>query len=231
MNWLFVGCAAVLLGCILWGWYKGFIKMIIHLLAAALALALAAMLCQPVANLVAKQDGLMERVRGNVRDTLKLDELGDRTELTDEEIDDLAIPSAVKRQLQDYNSEYGFKLFEAETAADYIASVVSNVIIRAACFVILFFVLLAVIYLIGLGLNLVSKLPGLNLVNRFTGAVVGLFVGAVLILMFFTAVTALSNTAFGARCQEMIEEDEILETIYSNNIISDVYFDLTGKIS
>ena len=89
---------------------------------------------------------------------------------------------------------------------------------------------LAVIYLIGIGLNLISKLPGLNTINRVTGAVVGLFIGAVLILMFFTAVTALSNTGFGEKCQEAISENKVLDTIYNNNIICDVYFDLAGKI-
>ena len=60
--------------------------------------------------------------------------------------------------------------------------------------------------------------------------VVGLFIGAVLILMFFTAVTALSNTGFGEKCQEAISENKVLDTIYNNNIICDVYFDLAGKI-
>ena len=230
MNWLTIVCIVVLAGCVIWGWCKGFIKMMIHFLAVALALALAAMLCQPLAKMVAKQESVMTRVKDNVRDTLGLDKLADKAKLTNDDIEKLKVPEVVKRQLKDYNSEDGFKLFDAENAADYIAGVVANIIIRAACFVILFFVLLAVIYLIGIGLNLISKLPGLNTINRVTGALVGMFIGAVLILMFFTAVTALSNTGFGESCQEAISENKVLDTVYNNNIICDVYFDLAGKI-
>jgi uncharacterized membrane protein required for colicin V production len=230
MNWLVIACGAVLLGCVIWGWCKGFIKMMIHLLAVALALALAAMLCQPLAKMVCKQESVMSSVKESVRDTLRLDKLADKTKLTNEDIEKLKLPEVIKEQLKDYNSESGFELFDAENAADYVAGVVANIIIRAACFVILFFALLAIIYLIGLGLNLVSKLPVLNTVNRLTGAIVGLFIGAVLILMFFTAVTALQNTGFGETCQTAIEENKVLDTMYNNNIICDVYFDLAGKI-
>ena len=230
MNWLVIACGAVLLGCVIWGWCKGFIKMMIHLLAVALALALAAMLCQPLAKMVCKQESVMSSVKESVRDTLRLDKLADKTKLTNEDIEKLKLPEVIKEQLKDYNSESGFELFDAENAADYVSGVVANIIIRAACFVILFFALLAIIYLIGLGLNLVSERPVLNTVNRLTGAIVGLFIGAVLILMFFTAVTALQNTGFGETCQAAIEENKVLDTVYNNNIICDVYFDLAGKI-
>ena len=230
MNWLVIACGAVLFGCVIWGWCKGFIKMMIHLLAVALALALAAMLCQPLAKMVCKQESVMSSVKESVRDTLRLDKLADKTKLTNEDIEKFKLPEVVKEQLKDYNSESGFELFDAENAADYVAGVVANIIIRAACFVILFFSLLAIIYLIGIGLNLVSKLPVLNTVNRLTGAIVGLFIGAVLILMVFTAVTALQNTGFGETCQAAIEENKVLDTVYNNNIICDVYFDLAGKI-
>ena len=230
MNWLVIVCIAVIAACVIWGFCTGFIKMMIHFLAVALALALAAMLCQPLAKMVCKQESVMTSVKDNVRETLQLDALADKTKLNNDDIDKLSLPEVIKKQLKENNTESGYALFDASDAADYVAGVVANIIIRAACFVILFFSLLAIIYLIGIGLNLVSKLPVLNTVNRVSGALVGLFVAAVLLLMFFTAVTALQNTKFGERCQTAIEENKVLETVYNNNIICDVYFDLAGKI-
>ena len=54
--------------------------------------------------------------------------------------------------------------------------------------------------------------------------------GAVLILMFFTVVTAFGNTEFGRNCQSAIAESNLLSSIYNNNIICDVYLDLTDKL-
>lgn len=230
MNWMMVGCCAILAICVIWGWIRGFVKMVFHFLAVALALVLAAALCQPLAKVVLKQESVVSSVKDNVREALKLEKFADKGTLTNEDIDAMKLPDVVKQQLKEHNSENGFKLFDAKDAADYVASLVSNVIIRAACFVILFISLLAIIYLLGVALNFVAKLPVLSMMNRLSGAFVGLFVGAVLILMFFTVVTALGNTEFGQNCQSAISDSKWLSAVYNNNIICDVYLDLTDKL-
>lgn len=230
MNWMVVACGAILLLCVIWGWVRGFVKMVFHFLAVALALVLAASLCQPLAKVVTQQESVVSSVKERVRKSLKLDKLAEKGTISDEDIDELKLPETVKTQLKQNNTERGYKLFDAENAADYVETLVSNVIIRAACFVILFFVLLAIIYLLGVAMNFVSKLPVLSTMNRLSGAIVGLFVGAVLILMFFTIITAFANTEFGRTCQEAIAENNILSMIYNNNIICDVYLDLSGKL-
>ena len=230
MNWMVAACGAIVLFCVIWGWIRVFVKMVFHFLAVALALVLAAALCQPLAKVMMQQESVVSHVKSSVRDSLKLDKIAEKGTITNDEIDDLKLPDAVKQQLKEHNSEEGYKMFDASDAADYVEELVTNVIVRAACFVILFITLLAIIYLLGVALNLVAKLPVLSMMNRLSGAFVGLFVGAVLILMFFTVITALSNTEFGQTCQAAISESKILSAIFSNNIICDVYLDLTNKL-
>ncbi|MBR6020582.1 MAG: CvpA family protein [Lachnospiraceae bacterium] len=230
MNWMLVGCGAIVLICVIWGWIRGFVKMVFHFLAVALALVLAAALCQPLAKVVMQQESVVKSVKGHVRESLNLDKLAEKGTISSEDIDKLKLPDVVKEQLKENNSEEGFKLFDADNAADYVETLVTNVIIRAACFVILFCTLLAIIYLCGVALDIVTKLPVLSTMNRLSGAFVGLFVAAVLILMFFTAITALGNTEFGRNCQSAIADSNLLSSIYNNNIICDVYLDLTGKL-
>jgi|GEM_PF-2841512 Colicin V production protein. len=230
MNWMIVACGAILLICVVWGWIRGFVKMVFHFLAVALALVLAAALCQPLSKVVMQQESLVSSVKDNVRKSLKLDKLAEKATITDEDINDLDLPDTVKKQLRSYNSEDGFKMFDANNAADYVEGLVSNVIIRAACFVILFITLLAIIYLLGVALDFVAKLPVLSTMNRLSGSLVGLFIGIVLIFMFFTVITALGNTEFGRTCQSAIEESNILSAVYNNNLICDVYLDLTDKL-
>ena len=230
MNWMVVGCGAILLICVIWGWIRGFVKMVFHFLAVALALVLAASLCQPLSKVMMQQESVVSSVKKHVRESLNLDKLAAKGTITDEDINELQLPEVVKKQLKEHNTEEGYKLFDAENAADYVAELVTNVIVRAACFVILFLTLLAIIYLLGVALNFATKLPVLSMMNRLSGAMVGLFVGAVLILMFFTVVTAFGNTEFGRNCQSAIAESNLLSSIYNNNIICDVYLDLTDKL-
>ena len=230
MNWMVIGCGAIILICVVWGWIRGFVKMVFHFLAVALALVLAAALCQPLAKVVMQQESVVSSVKSHVRESLNLDRFADKGTITNEDIEKLKLPEVVTQQLKENNTENGFKLFDAESASDYVETLVTNVIVRAACFVVLFCTLLAIIYLCGVALDLVAKLPVLSTMNRLSGAFVGLFVAAVLILMFFTAVTALGNTEFGRSCQMAIADSKILSAIYNNNIICDVYLDLTGKL-
>ncbi|MBO4653635.1 MAG: CvpA family protein [Lachnospiraceae bacterium] len=230
MNWMVVGCGAILLICVIWGWLRGFVKMVFHFLAVALALVLAASLCQPLAKVMMQQESVVSSVKKHVRESLGLDKLAEKGTITEDDINKLKLPEVVKQQLKDHNTEEGYKLFDADNAADYVAELVTNVIVRAACFVILFLTSLAIIYLLGVALNFTAKLPILSTMNRVSGAMVGLFVGAVLILMFFTVITALGNTEFGRNCQAAIAESNLLSSIYNNNIICDVYLDLTDKL-
>ncbi|MBP5411594.1 MAG: CvpA family protein, partial [Lachnospiraceae bacterium] len=133
MNWMVVGCCAIMVICVIWGLVRGFVKMVFHFLAVGIALVLAAALCQPLAKVVMNQESLVSSVKERVHESLKLEKLADKGTLTNEDIDEMKLPEAVKQQLKDYNSENGFKMFDAENAADYVASLVANVIIRAAC--------------------------------------------------------------------------------------------------
>lgn len=230
MNWMVLACAAILLIFVIWGWLRGFVKMAFHFLAVGLALVMAAMLCQPLAKVVTAQDSVMDSVKKHTRETLHLEKWEGVTQIDNAKIDELELPEIVKKTLREYNTETGFKMVNAKDVADYIEGVVANIVVRAACFIGLFIVLLAIIYLIGFALNLVAKLPLLSTMNKLVGAIIGLFIGAVVILMFFTTIMAFSNSGFGQACLTEIEKNKVLSTVFNHNILSDIYFDLAGKL-
>ncbi len=230
MNWLLIATIGVVALCGIIGWFRGFIKTMFSLVATLLALVLAAFLCGPVSKVALAQDSIVNRVKTSVSDTLKLDSLEGKTSISDEEIDKIKAPDIVKKQLKSYNDKSGFELFDAKDAKDYVSGVVANIIIRAAVFVVLFIVLVVLIHVIGAALNLLSKLPGLNLANKAAGMAIGLVLGAAFVLVLFALVTVFSNTEIGQSALKLIEDNGVLKYIYEHNIVNDVFIELAGKI-
>lgn len=229
MNWLLIVCIVIVLGCVAIGWKQGFVKMIFHLISFILALALSAMFYKPVVKKVVEQERLMTEAEQKVNDFLKLDALEEKATITNEDIDKLNLPEALKEKLKDCNTEENFNILKATNAKEYVCRMLSNLVIRAAVFVVMFIVILAVIYLVGGALNILSKLPLLNALNRLSGAAIGLIFGVALVCLFFASITALANTGFGQTCMTTIMDNEYLKFVYDKNPLNNIIISMASK--
>ena len=99
--------------------------------------------------------------------------------------------------------------------SNYLASVVIN----AIAFVITFIIILILLWVICNALNLISKLPILNHINKTDGMLAGLIQGFIIIWILFLIITILGGTTLGQEALKMVEENEILSFIYSNNFL------------
>ena len=68
-------------------------------------------------------------------------------------------------------------------------------------------------------LDIVTSLPGLGLINRLLGAVLGAGVALIVIELLFVIVTILYTTSFGVSMMKMIDESTLLTIIYDHNIV------------
>lgn len=230
MNWLLCVCVLVVLVFALLGWHEGFIKTVFRLLSLALALALAAMISPVIADHFLEKEDFVENVTEGLVETLNLEAWEERTEISDEAIDDMKLPDAIKEQLYEFNDSEGFAKLAADTAADYVAKVVASIVIRAVCFVIVFAIAFIILFLVSNALNLVVRVPGLSFINKVGGMAIGLVQALIIILVAFALITAASNTGWGQSCMECITESKILTTLYDNNIINGAFVDLSSRM-
>ncbi len=97
---------------------------------------------------------------------------------------------------------------------------ITNVIIKAAAFLLTLLIVGAVIALIGGMFSLIGKAPGVENVNKVAGAIAGGFIGLMAVWVLFAIITMLGATAFGQKMLAMVEENALLSFIYNHNFIT-----------
>ena len=91
--------------------------------------------------------------------------------------------------------------------------------INALAFIVTFIVILIILWLVFAALNLISKLPVLNSMNKTAGFLAGAVQGLVIVWVLFILLTVFGGTTFGRDALQMIGENEALSFIYNNNLL------------
>ena len=218
MNWVLIGCIAVMVSLGLIGLKLGVVKMLYHLVAFALALVITAILAPMVSKIVVRNDSpSVERVKEKVVKTLRLDEIDFGKTVSKDILDDLKIPKAVRDELAVFNTKDNYEQIGAEDAKDYVATSIAVIILQSVVYLVVFLVVWLIVFMVFHALDLIAKVPGLRAANRLAGMTVGLILAACVILLFFIMVTALSNLPAGQNMLASIEENSVLKFWYDNN--------------
>lgn len=224
MGWVLIFVIIVLAVCVLYGWHTGFMKMLVHLLALGVAVIIASLVGPLVANMAIGNDKILTGCEDKVYESLGLEKLAAVENATEEQLDNLNLPSAITDQLSEYadktNYKENYEKLGVTNAADYIAKSVAMIIIRSACYIIVFLVALIALAILANMMDIVFKFIGLESLNKALGAAAGLVEAAVIICVVFAVVTALSNTSFGSGALTQISENAFLSWIYDHNVVS-----------
>jgi len=134
-------------------------------------------------------------------------------------IENSNLPEVFKELLLSNNNSEMYQKLGATTFVEYISKYFSRLIINIFAFFITFIIATIVIRAIVFALDIVTSLPGLGLINRLLGAVLGAGVAFIVIELLFVVVTVLYTTSFGISMMKMIDESTLLSIIYNHNIV------------
>lgn len=219
MNWLLLAVLAILLVNALIGMKAGFIKTAFSLLSMIVAVILTVWLSPVVNNVMKGNEKFYNTISSKVEAMLPFaEEEADANEQISL-IEGLHLPQSIKDSLIENNNTEVYKELAIGSFKDYVSSYLTGVIINALSFIATFVVILILLWVICIALDIVSKLPLLNQVNKTAGLVAGLVHGLVVVWIFFILLTVFGSTGFGQKAMEMIGESEILSIIYNNNFL------------
>ncbi len=213
MNWLLIGVLAILVINALIGLRVGFIKTIFSLVSMMIALLLTVWLSPNVNTMLKSNDKFHDMITERVEKMLDLQE--EKEGITDGEefIEGLPLPKSIKETLIE-NKDKGIGNIK-----DYITEYVTGVIINAFAFILTFVLALIVLWALCFALDIISKLPLLNQINKLAGLAAGLLHGLVIVWLAFILLTVFGGAKFGQEAFVMIEKSEILSYIYNNNML------------
>ena len=228
-RWLEVAVAVYLIGMMLYGHYRGFIKiavsamsLFITLFAARVAIPQAAAwlehntaLYETMKESALKASGLDEKMEEVAQTAGLAGKAGERAV-----IESLEIPDQIKKLLIENNNgevyqEMGVQIFE-----DYVGKYLADRVIRILIFTVLFIVFYAFLHIIIVWLDLISRLPIIYGLNKIAGAVLGLTEALIFIWVGALVLTLFSGSEIGKSMITQINGSIWLTWLYDHNMLS-----------
>jgi len=164
------------------GYRKGLIRTVYRLASFFIAIFIARQLYPYVARAL-RQTALFPAIKDRIAEALNLE--GMRGSYV---IDNLPIPGFLQSILHNNNTPDMFELLQVSTVEDYIASFFASMIMSGIAALAVFALAMIALAIIGYALDLVSKLPVINFVNRVCGLLFGFIVSIAIIWLCLVVV-------------------------------------------
>lgn len=219
MNWLMGIVILVMVGYTMNGRRRGFIKTVFTLFSTIIALAITAWVSPVVSKQLQNNEKIMTMVNEKVSGVLEFRDVGKKTADEVGFIDKLPLPKVMKNTLIENNTKDVYTAMAVDNFKDYISNTISRIVINASVFLILYAVTTIGLFFLSRTLDLISKLPIINGLNKTAGLFAGFIHGIVILWIGCIVLTALSSTKLGESMFLLINDSPVLSSIYNNNLL------------
>lgn len=204
---LLIGVIIFLIAMIAYGYMRGLIKIVFSMVATIATIILAAVLTIPFSG-VLKNTGIGDGIEASVR------EIVEEAYIIDEEsVMELDFPKAVLEPIAKGTKD------AQDAIQEYVIEELTDTIIKALTFLALTLIIYIVIRIIIGVLDVFSKLPIINGINKWAGAVIGLVQGLLFIWIASLILTAFSDKEWAQEVFRQINDNGFLSFIYNNNMV------------
>lgn len=212
--------AAVVLGCAVAAYRKGFIMAVLGFLPMLAAL-LGARLFSPYVSRFLRGTPLFGSLAGSIGSALNLDKIiGESAMRTQTEIiEGMQLPGFLRDALLENNNPVIYHLLDVEELQEYIAGFLANICLNAAGVILAFLLVYIGARALLNALNIISRLPVLNFFNRACGLLVGGVKGISIVWVACTILTFFQCSMKFAGLFAALEASRIAKAAYENNIL------------
>lgn len=233
MNWLLIIVILVLAGNIVWGFSRGFLRVIYSMLAWIAILVFVTWATPYVANILTEKTNIDNRIESNLDEKLHELVIGDTNGQKEEREPDaqnpgqgkknyrdlqMKLPDAVTNKLFDTN-KIADQILEGSGAYDVVAGRATDLVMRVISFVLVLLIAVISFHLLSVVLKVVEKLPLIGGINRLLGLFAGLVKGILIIWLAFAIIAMAGTTDIGIALISYIYESPLLIWVYENNFV------------
>ncbi len=222
LNYLLIAVLALFAVCIIQGYRKGFLRIVISLVGIVLVVAAVFVISPHVSGLLINRSGAYESVKEKVtsvfaEENAKLDNtIPENQDLT---IDSYQVPDLLKNALKQNNTQDMYKQLMVDLFEDYISGYLSRLIIKAASFIAIFLLLSVILWLALKSADLIAKIPIIKGFNKFLGTAVGFAQALMITWIFFVVVVIFLGNETGGKLMEEIYRSPVLTFLFNENIL------------
>lgn len=205
---ILIGVIGVLALSGLYGYKRGFVRIVLSMAAMLITFVLSALLTVPISAMLAAATPIDENIEKSVSGLVAENGVVD-----EKTISNLNLPDQIEEILIEGSKK------AATGFNEYIVSTVSNLILKAITFFVLIIVVYIIVRIVIYMLDFISRLPLINSINKTGGLAVGIAQGLLLVWIGCLVVTAFGDKAWAQEVFVQINANPLLTFIYNNNLI------------
>ena len=221
-TWLGIAVLALIAAACIMGFQKGFVKEIVSVFFMLISFLLVWAVNPYVNTFVKEYTPVYDTIQDKCQ-TLVSEQIGNKKTLDKEEqnqvMENMELPDLLKNALVENNTAETYRYLAVSTFTEYISDSLAVMAVNGISFVLS----AAVIKLLGFILNVLTKLPVINGINKIAGAAVGGIKCIIFIWIAFLVLTLLCNTTLGQQGMALIQQDAFLNFLYSQNVFVKVF--------
>ena len=225
-TWLGIAVLALIAAACIMGFRKGFVKEIVSVFFMLISFLLVWAVNPYVNTFVKEYTPVYDTIQDKCQ-TMVSEQIGNKKTLDKEEqnqvMENMELPDLLKNALVENNTAETYRYLAVSTFTEYISDSLAVMAVNGISFLISFVLSAAVIKLLGFILNVLTKLPVINGINKIAGAAVGGIKCIIFIWIAFLVLTLLCNTTLGQQGMALIQQDAFLNFLYSQNVFVKVY--------
>ncbi len=225
-TWLGIAVLALIAAACIMGFRKGFVKEIVSVFFMLISFLLVWAVNPYVNTFVKEYTPVYDTIQDRCQ-TLVSEQIGNKKTLDKEEqnqvMENMELPDLLKNALVENNTAETYRYLAVSTFTEYISDSLAVMAVNGISFLISFVLSAAVIKLLGFILNVLTKLPVINGINKIAGAAVGGIKCIIFIWIAFLVLTLLCNTTLGQQGMALIQQDSFLNFLYSQNVFVKVF--------
>lgn len=245
MNILLLVVLIILIGSMLWGYWRGFIRIVFSIAAMAFTIALVSWINPYITDFIKQNTTIYEdmaeqyarRIQNSAREKIgqQFEETipeGTKNNLEEslpgkieESLQDkdflfeIQLPEIWKQQLLEKTGETIDEFMEENDACKQVGEYVADKVLRGISFLISFVIISLLLKLLVTILDVIAKLPLIKGMNRLLGGIAGGIQGFFLVWIFLFLVTLLCTSPVGQTALAYINESVFLTFLYQYNPI------------
>ena len=225
-TWLGIAVLALIAAACIMGFRKGFVKEIVSVFFMLISFLLVWAVNPYLNTFVKEYTPVYDTIQDKCQ-TLVSEQIGNKKTLDKEEqnqvMENMELPDLLKNALVENNTAETYRYLAVSTFTEYISDSLAVMAVNGISFLISFVLSAAVIKLLGFILNVLTKLPVINGINKIAGAAVGGIKCIIFIWIAFLVLTLLCNTTLGQQGMALIQQDAFLNFLYSQNVFVKVF--------
>lgn len=227
MNWLCAAILAILVLSIFNGLHRGMVRTALSIASVVVMLFLGNILNPYMSRFLMGKTPVYRTIQENceksITETLEntWNQQMDR-EKQNQFIESLPLPENFIEVLIKNNNTGEGQHFVAQNFGKYLSQSVAQAVLKAVSWVLTFLLAGIIMGILGRLLGGIFSLPGLTLMNKAGGALLGAVRGILIIWFIFLIISLCGNIGWAEEAIEMLQENSVTQFLYHNNLLENL---------